>query len=81
MDEMIYRKLLINAVINPLTALWRILMELLTSPERVRLMKQLYNEGIAVYEAAGISYGSGLWEWIYPSANQLQVTRLPCLRM
>lgn len=65
MDEMIYRKLLINAVINPLTALWRIPNgELLTSPERVRLMKQLYKEGIAVYEAAGIPYGSGLWEWI-----------------
>ncbi|RAR45557.1 ketopantoate reductase family protein [Paenibacillus sp. MDMC362] len=65
MDEMIYRKLLINAVINPLTALWRIPNgELLTSPERVSLMKQLYNEGIAVYEAAGIPYGSGLWEWI-----------------
>lgn len=65
MDEMINRKLLINAVINPLTALWRIPNgELLTSPERVRLMKQLYNEGIAVYEAAGIPYGSGLWEWI-----------------
>ncbi|MGV2805670.1 2-dehydropantoate 2-reductase, partial [Clostridium perfringens] len=30
----------------------------------VRLMKQLYHEGIAVYEAAGIPYGSGLWEWI-----------------
>ncbi|WP_194541657.1 ketopantoate reductase family protein [Paenibacillus sp. JZ16] len=65
MDEMINRKLLINAVINPLTALWRIPNgELLTSPERVRLMEQLYNEGIAVYEAAGIPYGSGLWEWI-----------------
>ncbi|MGG4092780.1 ketopantoate reductase family protein [Paenibacillus lautus] len=65
MDEMIYRKLLMNAVINPLTALWRIPNgALLSSPERVRLMKQLYHEGIAVYEAGGIPYGSGLWEWI-----------------
>ncbi|WP_082834315.1 ketopantoate reductase family protein [Paenibacillus glucanolyticus] len=65
MDVMIYRKLLMNAVINPLTALWRIPNgELLSSPERVRLMQQLYDEGIAVYKAGGISYGSRLWEWI-----------------
>ena len=65
MDEMIYRKLLMNAVINPLTALWRIPNgALLSSHERVGLMKQLYHEGILVYEAAGIPYGNKLWEWI-----------------
>lgn len=65
MKEIIYRKLLMNAVINPLTALWRITNgELLMSPERVDLMKQLYDEGIAVYEAGNIPYGSNLWEAI-----------------
>ncbi|WP_151735856.1 ketopantoate reductase family protein ['Paenibacillus yunnanensis' Narsing Rao et al. 2020] len=62
-DNMIYRKLLINAVINPLTAIWRIPNgELLHSEKRMHLMKALYDEITAVYEACGIPYDRGMWE-------------------
>ncbi|OBZ19119.1 hypothetical protein A8L34_06200 [Bacillus sp. FJAT-27264] len=65
MNTMIYRKLLINAVINPLTALWRIPNgELLASEERIQIMRELYDEAIAVYEACGIPYETDLWEVI-----------------
>ncbi|MBB3127345.1 2-dehydropantoate 2-reductase [Paenibacillus rhizosphaerae] len=64
-DNMIFRKLLINAVINPLTALWRIPNgELLGSPARMKLMKELYEETIAVYDACGIQYEDDMWDQI-----------------
>ncbi|MDQ0493075.1 MULTISPECIES: ketopantoate reductase family protein [Paenibacillus] len=60
-----YRKLLINAVINPLTAIWRIRNgELLSDPVRLHMMRKLYDEGIQVYEAHGIHWESGWWDQI-----------------
>ncbi len=64
-DTMIYRKLLFNAVINPLTAIWRIQNgELTASAERVQLMKELYREATSVYDACGITYDVHAWEGI-----------------
>lgn len=64
-DTIIYRKLLINAVINPLTAIWRVQNgELLASPERVHLMEELYTEAIGIFEACGITLEQGAWEAI-----------------
>ncbi|KJD43492.1 ketopantoate reductase family protein [Paenibacillus terrae] len=61
----IYRKLLINAVINPLTAIWRIPNgELLSDPGRIHMMHKLYEEGIQVYEANGIRWDSAWWDQI-----------------
>lgn len=69
-DTMIYRKLLINAVINPLTAIWRISNgELLASDHRMQLMKELYDEAIAVYDACGVVYEDDIWD------NILEVCR------
>lgn len=61
-EKAIYRKLIINAVINPLTALWRIPNgELLHSTERVAVMKKLYQEAIHVYDKADIEWSESLW--------------------
>ncbi|MRN55681.1 ketopantoate reductase family protein [Paenibacillus monticola] len=62
-DTMIYRKLLINAVINPLTAIWRIPNGgLLVSEQRMQLMRELYAEAISVYEACGIVHEDNAWD-------------------
>ncbi|MCM3126243.1 MULTISPECIES: 2-dehydropantoate 2-reductase [unclassified Paenibacillus] len=64
-DRLIYRKLVINAVINPLTSLWKIPNgELLASQERMEAMKQLYTEAVAVYDAHRIEYDANLWEQV-----------------
>ncbi|WJM06711.1 2-dehydropantoate 2-reductase [Paenibacillus sp. PK1-4R] len=62
-DKLIYRKLLINSVINPLTALWRIPNgELIVKEERKRLMRQLYDEVLLIYSASGICLGQDMWD-------------------
>ncbi|MDT3426517.1 2-dehydropantoate 2-reductase [Paenibacillus forsythiae] len=62
-ETMIFRKLLINAVINPLTAVWRIPNgELLSSSLRMSMMRELYEEAVSVYDACGIACESSLWE-------------------
>lgn len=64
-DTIIYRKLLINAVINPLTAIWRVRNgELLAAPQRIQIMKDLYEESVRVYEACGITCEQHTWEAI-----------------
>ncbi|OAB43151.1 ketopantoate reductase family protein [Paenibacillus antarcticus] len=61
----IYRKLLINACINPLTALWRIHNgELMATQARVDMMRKLFLEGTAVYNASGIYWDDNLWDQI-----------------
>ncbi|MDU4698100.1 MULTISPECIES: ketopantoate reductase family protein [Paenibacillus] len=61
----IYRKLLINATINPLTAIWRVSNgQLLETEERLDLLRQLCEEGTAVYDAYGIPYDKDMYDQI-----------------
>ncbi|MEF3354243.1 2-dehydropantoate 2-reductase [Paenibacillus sp. GYB006] len=64
-DKLVYRKLMINAIINPLTSIWRITNgELLHSSYRLQTMKQLYVEATRVYDALSIPYDTDLWEQV-----------------
>lgn len=62
-ESIVWNKLLINAVINPLTALWGIPNgELLTSPERLAWMRALLDEGMEVAGAIDVHVAENLWE-------------------
>ncbi|WP_289354974.1 2-dehydropantoate 2-reductase [Paenibacillus sp. S-12] len=54
-EGMVYQKLLVNVIINPLTALLRIKNgQLLAQEDRLSFMKDLFLEAVAVYRAAHI---------------------------
>lgn len=63
MNEIVWNKLLINSVINPLTALLRIRNgELPATGQRRQLMRELMTEGIAAAEGSGVRTREDLWE-------------------
>lgn len=63
MHRSILRKLLFNAVINSLTALLRIPNgELLATPERLDLMRALFEETAAILEKRGLPEAASLWD-------------------
>ncbi|PYI54598.1 ketopantoate reductase family protein [Paenibacillus flagellatus] len=65
MMEIVWNKLLINAVVNPLTALLRVRNgELLATERRIGLMRRLLDEGTAVAKACGIPVRDDVWEQI-----------------
>ncbi|USB34488.1 2-dehydropantoate 2-reductase [Paenibacillus sp. YPG26] len=65
-DKEIYRKLLINAAINPLTALLRIRNgELLASEERRALLIELIEETLDIYNHYGISYDADIKDQVF----------------
>jgi 2-dehydropantoate 2-reductase len=63
--ETVWKKLLTNAAINPLTALLRVKNgALLESPERVAQMRELFLEGLAVAGAEGVSASEEWWDQV-----------------
>lgn len=62
-NRIVWNKLLINAVINPLTAILRLKNgALLSSPHYLNIMKQLLDEGRRVADSQGIELDGQLWE-------------------
>ncbi|MFD2612788.1 ketopantoate reductase family protein [Paenibacillus gansuensis] len=81
MVSVIYQKLLINAVINPLTAIARITNgELPAREASLSLMRDLFEEGIQVMSAEGISLPAGLWERILEVCNKTAANRSSMLQ-
>lgn len=63
MRAVVWKKLLVNAVINPLTAIFKVPNgALVTSEHWLRLMRSLYDEGVAVATSAGIELSSDNWD-------------------
>ncbi|WP_168120675.1 2-dehydropantoate 2-reductase [Paenibacillus sp. HB172176] len=70
-NDRILHKLLINAVINPLTAIFHVLNgELPRQPERLLLMKSLYAESEAILRSAGMLQAHDSWEQILQVCRQ-----------
>ncbi|GBF75459.1 hypothetical protein PA598K_03872 [Paenibacillus sp. 598K] len=63
MENRMYRKLLLNSVINPLTALFGVKNgELPDDPERLAVMRALHEEAAAVLQRAGLPLDGDEWE-------------------
>lgn len=71
MDSIIWSKLLINAVINPLTAILKVRNgQLLSSQQWLQLMEQLLHEGCEVADKSGIANVPEIWQQLLEVCHQ-----------
>ncbi|GIP39660.1 putative 2-dehydropantoate 2-reductase [Paenibacillus sp. J31TS4] len=65
MEQLVWNKLIINAVINPLTAVLNVRNgELLERPELLEAMRALYKEAAGIAGCQGIIVSENLWEQV-----------------
>lgn len=76
-----WEKLLINAVINPLTGITGVHNgELLASPELFKLMQSLFREGKDVAEAERVDVAADLWQRLLSTCEQTAKNRSSMLQ-
>ncbi|WP_271749909.1 ketopantoate reductase family protein [Cohnella sp. JJ-181] len=81
MAERMLRKLLSNAVVNPLTALLRVPNgELVRPPARAELVRRLFDETLAVLRACGLRANAGLWEELLDLCERTAANRSSMLQ-
>jgi len=81
LEEDMMRKLLVNAVINPLTAILRVPNGAIAgSPERLGLAHSLFRETYGVLGAYGLEDESGLWETVLRVCEATAVNRSSMLQ-
>lgn len=81
MKAAIWEKVIINAVINPLTALLRIPNgQLCHGKEYIGLMHDLYREAVSVAAAEGVNVSPGLWDRIGEICRQTAANRSSMLQ-
>ncbi|MBB6729668.1 ketopantoate reductase family protein [Cohnella zeiphila] len=81
MTERMLRKLLVNAAINPLTALLRVRNgELTASPERLAIMRALYEETVAILRLCGLETEEPLWEELLNVCSRTAMNRSSMLQ-
>ncbi|KIL34636.1 hypothetical protein SD71_18565 [Cohnella kolymensis] len=79
--EAMLRKLLINAVINPLTAILRVKNgELTQSPERLHLMKALFLETYEILTPHGLGDEAELWNHVLQVCDATKANRSSMLQ-
>ncbi|WP_274655290.1 ketopantoate reductase family protein [Paenibacillus humicola] len=81
MGNQIYRKLLVNAVINPLTALFGVTNgRLPEEPVRLSLMKSLHAETERILESAGMERDASSWDRLFAVCRQTAENESSMLR-
>ncbi|MBP1999204.1 2-dehydropantoate 2-reductase [Paenibacillus shirakamiensis] len=72
-DKEIYRKLLINAAINPLTAIWRVPNgELLGNDQRREVLTSLIQEILTIYDCNGLYYEESMIDLVFQVCKDTQ---------
>ncbi|MBC8079999.1 MAG: 2-dehydropantoate 2-reductase [Gorillibacterium sp.] len=81
MEKAVWEKLIVNAVINPLSALLRVPNgELCHEEERIGLMKDLFTEAMSISEAEGVLLSCQLWDKILAICHATALNRSSMLQ-
>lgn len=77
----IWNKWVINAIVNPLTTIWRVSNgQLLESEHRLEAMRRLYVEAVELSQAAEVTLAEDLWEQVIGVCRRTALNRSSMLQ-